>query len=51
MLFRYFHDKKSVASSLIVLGTLKQDCYVKANEILGFPPSTNHSVTIGLNFL
>ena len=51
MLFRYFHDKRSVASSLIVLGALKQDCYIKANEILGFPPSTNHSVTIGLSFL
>ena len=47
---RNFHDKiMCCIYSLVVLGTLKQDCEVKTSEILIFLPLKNNSVTIDLD--
>ena len=45
---RNFHDKIIAAFSLIVLGTLKYICEIKASKILRANPLKNNSVTNNL---
>ena len=51
LLLGIFVIKQCVALNLVVLGFLKQNCYIKVSEILSSLPLKNNSVTIGLNFL
>ena len=51
LLLGIFMIKQCVALNLIVLGFLKQNCYIKVSGILTPLPLKNNSVTIGLNFL
>ena len=49
--FRNFHDKIMCSFSLIVLGTLKYDCFKKTSGVSNFLLLKNNSLTTGLNFL
>ena len=50
LLLGIFMIKQCVTFSL-ALGTLKQDCDIKASEIMCFLPLKNNLVTVGVNFL